>query len=115
MAIVSSRLPARAAPRRGFRLALKNFYWKAYEDNLTGLSAMVAYNLLLSVFPLALLALFIAGKILGSQELENSVLKDLQHLFPSTAEHTLADANVLALIGGARHAGAAPPARAADA
>ncbi len=91
MAIVSSRLPARAAPRRGFRPAVKDFYWKAYEDNLTGLSAMVAYNLLLSVFPLALLALFIAGKILGSQELENSVLKDLQHLFPSTAEHTLAD------------------------
>ena len=54
MAIVSSRLPARAAPRRGFRPAIKDFYWKAYEDNLTGLSAMVAYNLLLSVFPLAL-------------------------------------------------------------
>jgi membrane protein len=89
VAIVSSRLPARAAPRRGLRLALKDFYWKAYEDNLTGLSAMVAYNLLLSVFPLALLALFIAGRILGSQELENSVLKDLRHLFPSTAEHTL--------------------------
>lgn len=91
MAIVSSRLPARAAPRRGFRPAIKDFYWKAYEDNLTGLSAMVAYNLLLSVFPLALLALFIAGKILGSQELETSVLQDLRHLFPSTAEHTLAD------------------------
>jgi membrane protein len=51
----------------------------------------VAYNLLLSVFPLALLALFIAGKILGSQDLENSVLKDLRHLFPSTDESTLAD------------------------
>src|SRR5919197_1221667 len=67
------------------------FYWKAYEDNLTGLSAMVAYNLLLSVFPLALLALFIAGRILRSADLENSVLQDLRHLFPSTAEHTLAD------------------------
>jgi uncharacterized BrkB/YihY/UPF0761 family membrane protein len=51
------------------RLAARDFYWKAYKDNITGLSAMVAYNLLLSVFPLALLALFIAGKVLGSQEL----------------------------------------------
>jgi membrane protein len=73
------------------RLAVRDFYWKAYKDNITGLSAMVAYNLLLSVFPLALLALFIAGKVLGSQELENSVLKDLRHLFPSTDESTLAD------------------------
>jgi membrane protein len=81
----------RAAGRRGFRRFVKDFYWKAYENNITGLSAMVAYNLLLSVFPLALLALFIAGRILGSQDLENSVLKDLRHLFPSTAEHTLAD------------------------
>jgi YihY family inner membrane protein len=75
--------------RRSFRRALGDFYWKAYHDNLTGLSAMVAYNLLLSIFPLALLALFIAGKILQSTELENSVLKDLQHLFPTTAKSTL--------------------------
>jgi membrane protein len=75
--------------RRGLRGALRDFYWKAYHDNLTGLSAMVAYNLLLSIFPLALLALFIAGKILQSTELEDSVLKDLRHLFPTTAEKTL--------------------------
>lgn len=75
--------------RRRLRQALSDFYWKAYRDNLTGLSAMVAYNLLLSIFPLALLALFIAGKILQSNELENSVLKDLQHLFPTTAKSTL--------------------------
>ena len=50
--------------RRSKRLsrALATFYWKAYEDNITGLSGMVAYNLLLSVFPLALVALFIAGQ-----------------------------------------------------
>ena len=56
-----------APPRRTKRSlgqGLRDFYWKAYHDNLTGLSAMVAYNLLLSIFPLALLALFIAGKIL---------------------------------------------------
>jgi YihY family inner membrane protein len=68
---------------------LKTFYWKAYGDNLTGMSAMVAYNLLLSLFPLALLALFIAGRVLESGSLENSVLNDLQRLFPSAAEGTL--------------------------
>ena len=69
--------------------ALKAFYVKAYEDNLTGLSGMVAYNLLLSLFPLALLALFIASRILRSGELEDSVLTDLQQLFPSAAEGTI--------------------------
>ena len=68
---------------------VKHFYTKAYEDNLTGLSGMVAYNLLLSVFPLALLALFIAGRVLESGDLEQSVLQDLQQLFPSAADHTL--------------------------
>ena len=68
---------------------IKHFYVKAYEDNLTGLSGMVAYNLLLSVFPLALLTLFIAGRVLESTDLEQSILQDLQQLFPSAAEHTL--------------------------
>jgi membrane protein len=74
--------------RRGFDLA-KRFYWKAYEDNITGLSAMVAYNLLLSLLPLALLALFIAGQVLGSGHLERSVLDDLRRLFPDAAETTI--------------------------
>jgi membrane protein len=82
--------------RRSVRQVVSQFYWKAYKDNLTGLSAMVAYNLLLSIFPLALLALFIAGKILQSAELEDSVLKDLRHLFPTTAEKTLE--NLLARV-----------------
>ncbi|MEA3191614.1 MAG: rane protein, partial [Thermoplasmata archaeon] len=72
--------------------ALKTFYVKAYEDNLTGLSGMVAYNLLLSLFPLALLALFIASQVLQSGELEDSVLKDLQRLFPTAAEGTITGA-----------------------
>src|SRR5690349_17398520 len=55
--------------------ALKTFYVKAYEDNLTGLSGMVAYNLLLSLFPLALLALFIASQVLQSGQLEDSIFK----------------------------------------
>jgi YihY family inner membrane protein len=68
---------------------LTRFYRKAYEDNITGLSGMVAYNLLLSVLPLALLALFIGGQVLSSPDFERSVLGDLQRIFPSTAESTL--------------------------
>jgi YihY family inner membrane protein len=71
---------------------LKTFYEKAYSDNVTGLAGMVAYNLLLSLFPLALLALFIASRILRSAELETSVLHDLQRLFPTAAEHTITNA-----------------------
>ena len=44
--------------------ALAAFWRKAYEDNVTGMAAMVAYNLILSVFPLALVALFVAGRVL---------------------------------------------------
>jgi membrane protein len=68
------------------------FWEKAYTDNLTGLAAMVAYNLLLSVFPVALISLFVAGQILSSPDLERSVLDDLQQLFPSATETTLSDA-----------------------
>lgn len=68
---------------------LKHLYTRAFDDNLTGLAAMVAYNLLLSVFPLALLALFIASRVLQSPDLQASVFDDLQRLFPSAAESTL--------------------------
>jgi membrane protein len=71
------------------RAAVTHFWRKAYEDNLTGLAAMVAYTLLLSIFPLALVALWIAGRVLRSTELQHSVLLDLQQLFPSAAESTL--------------------------
>ena len=80
--------PGRPLRRRAWA-GIKHFYSKAYEDNLTGLSGMVAYNLLLSVFPLALLALFIAGRVLESSNLEQSILQDLQQLFPSAADDTL--------------------------
>jgi membrane protein len=75
-----------------FGAYVARFYRKAYEDNVTGLAGMVAYNLLLSVLPLALLALFIAGQVLSSATFERSVLDDLQRLFPSTAESTLRNA-----------------------
>jgi membrane protein len=73
------------------RRAFANFWRKGYEDNLTGMAAMVAYNLMLSVFPLALVALFVAGRILASEDVEASVLEDLQRLFPEAAESTLLD------------------------
>jgi YihY family inner membrane protein len=73
-------------------LWLKAFWTKSYQDNLTGMSAMVAYNLLLSLFPLALLALFIASRVLQSEELQESIFADLQQLFPSAAEGTITDA-----------------------
>lgn len=83
-------MPAPAGARhRSLWRATKDFYRKAYEDNLTGLSGMVAYNLLLSVFPLALLALFIAGRLLHSNDLEQSVLQDLRQLFPTATDATL--------------------------
>jgi len=78
-----------ARPARFVGNALKRFYWKAFDDNLTGMAAMVAYNLLLATFPLALLALFIASRVLQSQELQDSVFQDLRQLFPSAAESTL--------------------------
>jgi membrane protein len=77
---------------RGVRGYLAAFYRKAYEDNITGLSGMVAYNLLLSVFPLALLGLYIAGHLLSSQDLEQSILRDLRQLFPTATDHTLTKA-----------------------
>jgi membrane protein len=71
--------------------ALSAFFKKAYQDGLTGLAAMVAYNLLASIFPLALIALFIFSRVLQSPELAASVLKDAQTVFPKAAESTLTD------------------------
>jgi membrane protein len=71
--------------------AVANFWRKAYEANLTGLAAMVAYSLLFSIFPLTLLALFIAGRVLRSPELAASVAADVRTLFPSAAKSTIAE------------------------
>jgi membrane protein len=73
------------------RQAVTRFWRKAYTDGVTGLASMVAYNLLLSLFALALVALFVAGKLLQSGELETSVLADLQRIFPTAAESTLSE------------------------
>jgi membrane protein len=53
---------------------------------------MVAYNLVLALFPFALLALFILGRIIQSHDIEISVRNDLQHLFPAVKLQTLHDA-----------------------
>jgi len=53
---------------------------------------MVAYNLLLSLFPLALVALFVAGSVLQSPDVEARFLADLRNLFPDAAETTIDDA-----------------------
>jgi membrane protein len=74
------------------RAAVASFWRKAYEDNLTGMASMVAYNLMLSIFPIALVALFVAGRVLRSEDLQNSVLVDLKQVFPSAAESTLSSA-----------------------
>lgn len=68
---------------------LSAFWNRAYRENVTGLSAMVAYNLMLAVFPFALLVLFIFGQVLKIEGVESGVLADLQRLFPDVEEGTL--------------------------
>jgi YihY family inner membrane protein len=70
---------------------LRAFWQRAYRENVTGLSAMVAYNLMLAVFPFALLVLFVFGQVLKIHGVETSVLNDLQRLFPNTEQQTLTD------------------------
>jgi membrane protein len=70
---------------------LRAFWNRAYRENVTGLSAMVAYNLMLAVFPFALLVLFIGGQVLKIGGVEASVLDDLKRLFPNVEQHTLTD------------------------
>ena len=58
-------------------------------DNVTGLSAMVAYNLAISVVPFAVLALWIAGRLVGSHAFEDAIARDLSAIFPGPADTTL--------------------------
>jgi membrane protein len=70
---------------------LRAFWQRAYRENVTGLSAMVAYNLMLAVFPFALLVLFVFGQVLKIKGVETGVLDDLQRLFPNAEQRTLSD------------------------
>jgi membrane protein len=90
-----ARAASTARARRGLHVRARDavvaFWRKAYEENVTGLSGMVAYNLLLSIFPFALVVLFIAGRVLRSEELQASLLADLQRIFPTAADTTLSE------------------------
>jgi len=80
------------SPRQNrLRAYLRAFWERAYRENITGLSAMVAYNLMLAVFPFVLLVLFVFGQFLDNPDVENNILLDLQRLFPNVEEGTLSD------------------------
>jgi membrane protein len=86
-------MSATAAPpsRSSGAAYLRAFWERAYRENITGLSAMVAYNLLLAVFPFVLLVLFVFSQVLQSEDVTSSILVDLQRLFPNVEEETLRD------------------------
>lgn len=68
------------------------FWNRAYKENITGLAGMVAYNLMLAIFPFALLMLFIFGQVVNSNEVEQSVILDIQRLFPNIEQDGLQNA-----------------------
>jgi YihY family inner membrane protein len=68
---------------------LRAFWHRAYRENVTGLAAMVAYNLMLAVFPFVLLVLFVFSQVLKVKGVETGILDDLQRLFPDSEQHTL--------------------------
>jgi membrane protein len=72
------------------RAAVGRFFRIAMGANVTGLSSMVAYSMLLTVVPVALLGLFVAGQVLKSGSVEHSVLRDLSEIFPGATKSTLA-------------------------
>ncbi|MEI6447801.1 MAG: YihY/virulence factor BrkB family protein [Actinomycetes bacterium] len=74
------------------------------RDNVTGLSAMVAYNLAISLVPFSLLALWIAGQLVQSPEFESAIRRDLMAIFPGPADSTL-DAFLTRVQRGAAGAG----------
>ena len=75
--------------RTRFVRYLRAFWHRAYQENITGLAGMVAYNLFLALFPFALLVLFIFGRVIQSSSVEESVIADLQRLFPAVELNTL--------------------------
>jgi YihY family inner membrane protein len=50
---------------------------------------MVAYNLLLSLLPLTLLALFIFGRVVQSADVQASVVRDVHRILPSVQGHDI--------------------------
>jgi membrane protein len=89
----TGHMPKPGDPDRSWRLWHRPWpraFWnRAYKENITGLSGMVAYNLMLAVFPFALLVLFIFGQVVNSSDIELSVVRDIQRLFPNIEQDTL--------------------------
>ena len=71
------------------RSYLRAFWERAYRENITGMAAMVAFNLALAVFPFALLLLFVFGQVLDNSSIQTTVLNDLQGLFPAAEQDEL--------------------------
>jgi membrane protein len=78
-----------AVSKRRSTRYLRVFWERAYRENITGLAAMVAYNLALAIFPFALLLLFIFGRVIENPDIEASVLRDLQSIFPAAEQSSL--------------------------
>jgi len=91
LTVVARPWSRRIEVTRRTRLAhyLRAFWHRAYQENITGLAGMVAYNLFLALFPFALLVLFIFGRVIQSSSVEESVINDLQRLFPAVELTTL--------------------------
>jgi membrane protein len=107
----SSDAPTQYGWRFWRRPWLQAFWNRAYKENITGLAGMVAYNLMLAVFPFALLVLFVFGQVVNSPDIEHSVILDIQRLFPNIEQDTLQHAidrvrassttiGIAAIIGG---------------
>ena len=71
------------------RRYLRVFWERAYRENITGLAAMVAYNLALALFPFVLLVLFIFGQVIDNADVRESVIRDLQGIFPAVEQSSL--------------------------
>jgi membrane protein len=78
-----------AGRRHIFPLALREFGHTVWTANVTGLSSMLAYNMLLGIVPLSLLGLFVSGQVLASNTVEHSIERTLQDFFPGTTKSTL--------------------------
>jgi membrane protein len=85
-------VPASGAGRRHPVRYLRAFWQRAYRENVTGLAGMVAYNLALALFPFALLLLFIFGQVIENADIRESVLRDLEALFPAAEHDSLQEA-----------------------
>jgi membrane protein len=68
---------------------LRVFWERAYRENITGLAAMVAYNLALALFPFVLLVLFIFGQVIDNADVRDSVIRDLQQIFPAAEQDSV--------------------------